>query len=89
MSSFARWNTHFSTTVELEAFDHTWTFKQNPSSEHLGTSVWDASIVAAKFFEKSATTKRGEFSREKTKGKRALELGAGMGVGSCGLAMVR
>lgn len=25
---------------------------QDPNSEHLGTTVWDASIVLAKFFEK-------------------------------------
>jgi hypothetical protein len=25
---------------------------QDPSSEHLGTTVWDASIVMAKYFEK-------------------------------------
>ncbi len=25
---------------------------QNPSSEHLGTTVWDASIVLAKWMEK-------------------------------------
>lgn len=25
---------------------------QNPSSEHLGTTVWDASIVLAKYFER-------------------------------------
>lgn len=26
--------------------------QQDPSSEHLGTTVWDASIVMAKYFEK-------------------------------------
>lgn len=25
---------------------------QDPNSEHLGTTVWDASIVLAKYFEK-------------------------------------
>jgi hypothetical protein len=28
---------------------------QDPNSEHLGTTVWDASIVLAKFFEKVGT----------------------------------
>jgi hypothetical protein len=80
-----RWNTHFSTTVEVEvlgcalsvcvvfgcvrvlkrssANDGKQTrpsnpnsvplrLAQDPASENLGTTVWDASIVLAKFFEK-------------------------------------
>ncbi|EIE19225.1 hypothetical protein COCSUDRAFT_38412 [Coccomyxa subellipsoidea C-169] len=59
---------------------------QNPSSLNLGTTVWDASIVLAKFLEKNA--RKGEFSRANVKGKRAIELGAGPGLGGMAFALL-
>lgn len=49
---------------------------QDPNSYNLGTTVWDASIVLAKYFEKNSH--RGEFSRTKVSGKKVVELGAGV-----------
>ena len=70
-----RWNTHFSTCVDLELFGwgiselcepgaiapsdladlsccrHQWALAQDPNSQHLGSTVWDASIVFAKYLE--------------------------------------
>lgn len=40
------------TMVEQEVFGSVLRFVQDPSSEHLGTTVWDASVVLAKWFEK-------------------------------------
>ena len=49
---FERWNTHFSKTVEQEVLGYPFSLAQEPSSHHLGTTVWDASIVAAKWMER-------------------------------------
>ena len=87
---------------------------QNPNTNHLGTTVWDSSIVLAKYLEKVQilpamlaqqshlkcpwssvrpkdwskwhpinvqNAKKGEFARHRLKGKRAIELGSGMGLG--------
>lgn len=97
---------------------------QNPSSMNLGTTVWDASIVLAKFLEKVTSiatlkgnnmkglvapvliaqvcgdlngrcvdvaiqnARKGEFSRANVKGKRAIELGAGPGLGGMAMALL-
>uniref|UniRef100_A0A1D1ZWE0 Protein N-lysine methyltransferase METTL21A n=1 Tax=Auxenochlorella protothecoides TaxID=3075 RepID=A0A1D1ZWE0_AUXPR len=81
-----RWNTHFSTSVEQELFGVRLTFAQDPNSENLGTTVWDASIVLAKFLEKNA--RKGEWSTVRVKGKRCLELGAGMGLAGAAMALM-
>lgn len=52
---------------------------QDPASHNLGTTVWDASLVLAKYIEKNLT-------KEKVSGKKAVELGAGVG-GICGMAL--
>ena len=52
--SFARWNTHFSTSVSVELFGTPLRLSQDPQSLHLGTTVWDASIVVAKWLERNA-----------------------------------
>ena len=52
--SFARWNTHFSTSVVVELFGTQLRLSQDPQSLHLGTTVWDASIVVAKWLERNA-----------------------------------
>ncbi len=59
---------------------------QDPSSHNLGTTVWDASIVLAKYLEKNV--RKGEFSRVKVKGKRCIELGAGMGLAGMAFALL-
>ncbi|GFR51417.1 hypothetical protein Agub_g13705, partial [Astrephomene gubernaculifera] len=142
--SWDRWNTHQTTMVEQEVFGTVLRFVQDPSSEHLGTTVWDASVVLAKWFEKARdhiplanlthenvfviwysmsdrcsaaqsrrcfgahlahplscftrlpslptlghqNIRKGEFARAKVRGKRAIELGAGMGLAGMAFAMV-
>ncbi|KAK9904903.1 hypothetical protein WJX75_005147 [Coccomyxa subellipsoidea] len=86
MEMFERWNTHLSTSVNVELFGSEVRMSQNPSSLNLGTTVWDASIVLAKFLEKNA--RKGEFSRATVKGKRACELGAGPGLGGMAFALL-
>lgn len=81
-----RWNTHFSKVVEQELFNITLQLSQDPSSNNLGTTVWDASIVLAKYIEKNS--RRGDFSRNKVRGKRVLELGAGMGLSGMAMALL-
>lgn len=83
---WVRWNGHLDTVVEVEVFDHVLKLQQAPNSNDLGQTVWDASIVLAHFLAKNA--RKGEFSRQKVKGKRAIELGAGMGLGGLALAML-
>ena len=51
MGGFERWNGHLETLVEQEVFGLTLQLAQDPSSLNLGTSVWDASIVLAKYLE--------------------------------------
>ena len=71
-----RMHSHTETTVELDLFGTTFRLAQNPASMHLGTTVWDASIVVAKLMERGT----GPLTRAKLKGKRVLELGAGVGL---------
>ncbi|KAE8804016.1 protein N-lysine methyltransferase METTL21A [Hordeum vulgare] len=58
----------------------------DPNSKHLGTTVWDASMVFAKFLEKNS--RKGRFCPSKLKGKRAIELGAGCGLAGLGMALL-
>ena len=51
---FERFNTHTSTSIELPLFGSTWRLAQAPNTNHLGTTVWDASIILAKWMEKNA-----------------------------------
>eukprot|EP00210_Caulerpa_lentillifera_P000716 g693.t1 len=81
-----RWNTHFSNIIELSLFGLELKLFQDPNSNNLGTTVWDASIVCAKYFEKNAS--RGNFSREKVRKFRAIELGSGVGLGGIALALL-
>lgn len=73
-------------TFKIELLGHELQFAQDPNSNHLGTTVWDASMVFAKFLEKNC--RRGRFSRSKLLGKRVIELGAGCGVAGFGMAIV-
>ena len=76
---------------------------QDPNSQHLGTTVWDASIVLAKYLEQVCDhtvtqmhtystplqhAGKGEWSRAKLKTKRCIELGAGSG-GLAGMVRLR
>ncbi|XP_057760270.1 uncharacterized protein LOC130980627 [Arachis stenosperma] len=72
------------TTFEmpLEVLGHELQFTQDPNSKHLGTKVWDSSLVFAKFLERNC--RKGRFSPAKLKGKRVIELGAGYGVSGFG-----
>ncbi|XP_027347313.1 protein N-lysine methyltransferase METTL21A isoform X1 [Abrus precatorius] len=76
------------TTFEmpLEVLGHELQFSQDPNSKHLGTTVWDASLVFVKFLERNC--RKGRFSPAKLKGKRVIELGAGCGVSGVGMALL-
>ncbi|CAL0304059.1 unnamed protein product [Lupinus luteus] len=76
------------TTFEmpLEVLGHDLQFVQDPNSKHLGTTVWDSSLVFAKFLERNC--RKGRFSPAKLKGKRVIELGAGCGVSGFGMALL-
>lgn len=53
------------------------TNQKDPTSDNLGTTIWDASVILVRYMERNPQL----YSRRKLAGKRVLELGAG-----CGLA---
>ncbi|XP_022862162.1 protein N-lysine methyltransferase METTL21A isoform X2 [Olea europaea var. sylvestris] len=81
-----RLNSPNTSAVLFEVFGHQLQFSQDPNSKHLGTTVWDASMVFVKFLEKNC--RKGKFSPSKLKGKRVIELGAGCGVAGFGMAFL-
>ncbi|KAM1447677.1 hypothetical protein COP1_006530 [Malus domestica] len=81
-----RLNSPTTFTMSLEVLGHDLQFAQDPNSKHLGTTVWDASLVFVKFLEKNC--RKGRFSPPKMKGKRVIELGAGCGVAGFGMALL-
>ncbi|KAJ8751393.1 hypothetical protein K2173_016593 [Erythroxylum novogranatense] len=81
-----RLNSPSTSAITVEVLGHQLQFSQDPNSKHLGTTVWDASIVFIKFLEKNC--RKGRFCPSKLKGKRAIELGAGCGVAGFGMAML-
>ncbi|KAG8387610.1 hypothetical protein BUALT_Bualt02G0039100 [Buddleja alternifolia] len=81
-----RLNSPHTSAVIFEALGHQLQFSQDPNSKHLGTTVWDASMVLVKFLEKNC--RKGRFSPSKLKGKRVIELGAGCGVAGFGMALL-
>lgn len=81
-----RFNTPHTDRIELQFLDHKLRLAQDPSSKHLGTTVWDASIVFVKFLEHNC--KDGEFSSSNLTGKRIIELGSGCGLASLGMALL-
>ncbi|CAN8305930.1 unnamed protein product [Cochlearia groenlandica] len=81
-----RLNSPSTCTITLEVLGHELNFSQDPNSKHLGTTVWDASMVFAKYLGKNC--RKGRFSPSKLKGKRAIELGAGCGVAGFAMAML-
>uniref|UniRef100_A0A2P2JZI6 Protein N-lysine methyltransferase METTL21A n=1 Tax=Rhizophora mucronata TaxID=61149 RepID=A0A2P2JZI6_RHIMU len=81
-----RLNSPSDCAITLEVLGHQLQFSQDPNSNHLGTTVWDASMVLVKFLEKNC--RKGRFSPSKLKGKRVIELGAGCGVSGFGMALL-
>ncbi|XP_026439890.1 protein N-lysine methyltransferase METTL21A-like isoform X2 [Papaver somniferum] len=81
-----RLNSPHTSAISLEIFGHQLQFSQDPNSKHLGTTVWDASMVFVKFLERNC--RKGKFCPAKLKGKRVIELGAGCGVAGFGMAML-
>ncbi|XP_065865025.1 uncharacterized protein [Euphorbia lathyris] len=81
-----RLNTPSTSAVTLEVLGYQLQFCQDPNSNHLGTTVWDASMVLVKFLEKNC--RKGRFCPSKLKGKRVIELGAGCGVAGFGMALL-
>lgn len=81
-----RLNSPATFSMPLEVLGHELQFSQDPNSKHLGTTVWDASLVFVKFLEKNC--RKGRFSPSKLKGKRVIELGAGCGVAGFGMALL-
>ncbi|KAB2614644.1 protein-lysine methyltransferase METTL21D [Pyrus ussuriensis x Pyrus communis] len=82
----SRLNSPTTFTMTLEVLGNELQFAQDPNSKHLGTTVWDASLVFVKFLEKNC--RRARFSLSKMKGKRVIELGAGCGVAGFGMALL-
>ncbi|CAL9088880.1 unnamed protein product [Musa hybrid cultivar] len=81
-----RLNSPSTSVVMLEVLGHRLQLSQDPNSKHLGTTVWDASMVFVKFLEKNC--RKGRFCPSKLKGKRAIELGAGCGLAGLGMALL-
>lgn len=74
-----RFNSSESTEVTVDMFGTHIVLRQDPCSRNLGTTVWDASIVLAKYVEKNFSGK------SRVRGKTVVELGAGVSglVGMC------
>ncbi|KAG6760679.1 hypothetical protein POTOM_033855 [Populus tomentosa] len=81
-----RLNYPSTSAIKFEVLGHQLQFSQDPNSKHLGTTVWDASMVLVKFLERNC--RRGRFCPSKLKGKRVIELGAGCGVAGFGMALL-
>ncbi|KAK8973182.1 hypothetical protein V6N11_049529 [Hibiscus sabdariffa] len=81
-----RLNSPSTSVITFEVLGHQLQFAQDPNSKHLGTTVWDTSMVFAKFLEKNC--RKGRFCPSKLKGKRVIELGAGCGVAGFGMALL-
>ncbi|XP_015688928.1 protein N-lysine methyltransferase METTL21A [Oryza brachyantha] len=81
-----RLNSPSTSAISLELLGHRLHISQDPNSKHLGTTVWDASMVFVKFLEKNS--RKGRFCPSKLKGKRVIELGAGCGLAGLGMALL-
>ncbi|MCO5591183.1 hypothetical protein L7F22_051976 [Adiantum nelumboides] len=81
-----RLNTPHTDKIELDFLGHRLQLAQDPNSKHLGTTVWDSSMVFVKFLEQNC--KKGELSHSKLVGKRVIELGAGCGLAGLGMALL-
>ncbi|XP_057865530.1 uncharacterized protein LOC131073157 isoform X2 [Cryptomeria japonica] len=83
---FLEYNSPHTSMIQFEVFGELLQFAQDPNSKHLGTTVWDASMVFVKFLEKNC--RKGQFSPSKMRGKRVIELGAGCGLAGFGMALL-
>lgn len=81
-----RLNSPHTSVIMFDTFGYQLQFSQDPNSKHLGTTIWDASMVLVKYLEKNS--RKGRFSPSKLKGKRVIELGAGCGVAGFGMALL-
>ncbi|KAM3201913.1 protein N-lysine methyltransferase METTL21A [Capsicum annuum] len=81
-----RLNSPHTSAIFIDVLGHQLQFCQDPNSKHLGTTVWDASMVLVKFLERNC--RKGRFSPSKLRGKRVVELGAGCGVAGFGMALL-
>ncbi|KAJ8551913.1 hypothetical protein K7X08_028356 [Anisodus acutangulus] len=81
-----RLNSPHTSAIFIDVRGHQLQFCQDPNSKHLGTTVWDASMVLVKFLERNC--RKGRFSPTKLRGKRVIELGAGCGVAGFGMALL-
>ncbi|EFJ17374.1 hypothetical protein SELMODRAFT_114854, partial [Selaginella moellendorffii] len=81
-----RFNTQHTSALGIELFGHPLLISQDPNSKHVGTTVWDSSVVFAKFLEKNCN--RGQLNGVQMAGKRAIELGAGCGVAGLAMALM-
>ncbi|XP_024542272.1 protein N-lysine methyltransferase METTL21A-like isoform X1 [Selaginella moellendorffii] len=86
-----RFNTQHTSALGIELFGHPLLISQSvlgqdPNSKHVGTTVWDSSVVFAKFLEKNCN--RGQLNGVQMAGKRAIELGAGCGVAGLAMALM-
>lgn len=81
-----RLNSPHTSAIILDVLGHQLHFAQDPNSKHLGTTVWDASMVLVKYLEKNC--RKGKFCPSKLKGKRVVELGAGCGVAGFGMSLL-
>ncbi|GJM87360.1 hypothetical protein PR202_ga03307 [Eleusine coracana subsp. coracana] len=81
-----RLNSPSTSAISLEVMGHRLHISQDPNSKHLGTTVWDASMVFVKFLE--TNSRKGRFCPSKLKGKRVIELGAGCGLAGFGMALL-
>uniref|UniRef100_A0A804NWB8 Tumor-related protein n=1 Tax=Zea mays TaxID=4577 RepID=A0A804NWB8_MAIZE len=83
---YDRLNSPNTSAISLEVMGHRLHISQDPNSKHLGTTVWDASMVFVKFLEKNS--RKGRFCPSKLKGKRVIELGAGCGLAGFGMTLL-
>ncbi|XP_031501859.1 uncharacterized protein LOC116265414 isoform X2 [Nymphaea colorata] len=81
-----RLNSPSTSAISFDVMGQNLLFSQDPNSKHLGTTLWDASMVFVKFLEKNC--RKGQFCAEKLKGKRVVELGAGCGLAGFGMAIL-
>ncbi|KAJ6803457.1 protein N-lysine methyltransferase METTL21A isoform X2 [Iris pallida] len=81
-----RLNSPSTSAIILDVLGHRLQLAQDPNSKHLGTTVWDASVVLIKFLERNS--RKGRFCPARLKGKRTIELGAGCGLAGFGMALL-
>lgn len=64
--------------VDLNVCDIQLSIVQNNNTMHVGTTIWESSLVFAKWLERQEVD--GEFNHKTLREKRAIELGAGCGI---------